>query len=147
MAASPFSTYQEYYEATGPIYTLADRPALIGILTVLSAGIFLYFIYATYTMKKGDSGASMKGLIGLLLATSVMPIADAIYSNYVQRSDHRPSVSINRDGGEYVSQERRTRTVSPLAMLGMVGLGSLPRRVSDRPRSVKRRRGISHRRR
>ena len=126
MGASPFSTYEEFYESTGPIYTFADRPAIIGILTVLSALIFVYFIYATNTMKKGgDAGASMKGLMGLLLASSVLPIADAVYNQYIQRSDHRPTVSMVRDKEEAIAPESGPMAnVQPLALLGMLGTGA-----------------------
>ncbi|MGB3494155.1 MAG: hypothetical protein WBA57_15605 [Elainellaceae cyanobacterium] len=123
MSASPFSTYDEFYSATGPIYTLADRPALIGILTVLSAGIFIYFIYATYTMNKGgDEGASMKGMLGVLLAASVLPLADAVYSQYIQRSDHRPTAAVPQESEP--NEESPSTGLEPLALLGTMSLGS-----------------------
>lgn len=123
MSASPFANYEEFYSATGPIYTLSDRPALIGILTVLSAGIFIYFIYATYNMKKGgDSGASMKGMMGFLLAASILPLADAAYSQYIQRSDHRPTASLSQETEP--SQEAPSHGWEPLALLGSLGIGT-----------------------
>lgn len=123
MRASPFTNYEEFYSATGPIYTFADRPAIIGILTVLSALIFLYFIYATYAMRKGgDSGASMKGLLGFLLAASVLPLADAAYSQYIQRSDHRPTATQPQE--TEAADRTGVRPVEPLALLGTLGIGT-----------------------
>ncbi len=124
MSASPFSSYEEYYSATGPIYTLADRPALIGILTVLGAGIFIYFIYSTYTMKKGgDGGDSMKGMLGFLLAASVLPLADAVYSQYIQRSDHRPTAAVSQEA-DIDEQETPARGWEPLALIGSLSIGT-----------------------
>lgn len=132
MGSSPFANYEEYYNATGAIYTFADRPALIGILTVLSALIFIYFIYATYTMKQGDSGASMKGLIGLLLAASILPITDAVYNQYIQRSHHRPVASD-------AQSEPLSRRIQPMALLGLLGVGTTLSRDSRHLRRRSRR--------
>ncbi len=133
--ASPFSNYQDFYEATGPIYTFADRPALIGILLVVSALIFLYFIYSTYTMKKGSSSAKSPMILGLLLATSVASAADAIYSNHF-RPDHHQTVRVTQPVGRSAPARHQGR-FQPLMLLGMMGMGAgaVRRRVTQGGRS------------
>jgi hypothetical protein len=117
--SSPFSNYQDFYEATGPIYTFADRPAIIGILFVVSAFIFLYFIYATYTTKKGSSDAKSPVILGLLLATSLASAADALYNNSV-RNTYRQTARVTQPT-EHAHHKGQTQ---PLALLGMVGVGA-----------------------
>lgn len=117
--ASPFETYQEYYEATGPIYTFSDRPAIIALLLVACAGIFVYFIYASFTVR----GSSPKNpvVLSILLATSAVSAAEAVYQHVVGKQATQASIS----------QPAAPRRAAPLALLGMVGLGAgLPKRRS-----------------
>ncbi|MGJ3245451.1 MAG: hypothetical protein ACFE0I_05175 [Elainellaceae cyanobacterium] len=133
--SSPFSTYDEFYEATGPIYTFADRPAIMGILCVVSALIFLYFIYATYTIKKGHSDAKNPVILGLLIATSVASAADAVYSNYLQRNDHRQANRVTQNV-DYQARQHRSNNFQLPALLGVMGIGAT---ASRRRRSSVRR--------
>lgn len=147
--SSPFSTYDEFYEATGPIYTFADRPVILGILCVVSALIFLYFIYATYTIKKGHSDAKSPVILGLLIATSIASAADAVYSNYIQRNQDRQADRVTQNA-DYVARQHRSSNFQLPALLGIMGVGataSRRRRSSvrrhaklSRQASVKRRR-------
>lgn len=117
--ASPFNTYQEYYEATGPIYTFSDRPAIIALLLVACAGIFLYFIYASFTVR--GSAPKNPVVLSILLAASAVSAAEAIYQQVVGKPSTQASIS----------QPAAPRKAAPLALLGMVGLGAaLPKRRS-----------------
>jgi hypothetical protein len=120
--SSPFSTYEEFYEATGPIYTFADRPAIIGILFVVSVLIFLYFIYATFTTKKGHSDAKSPVILGLLAATSVASAADALYMTYFQRNE-APQASRITQAIDRSAQSNRQGPIQSLIGLGMVVIG------------------------
>ncbi|MGJ3252015.1 MAG: hypothetical protein ACFE0J_12910 [Elainellaceae cyanobacterium] len=133
--SSPFSTYDEFYEATGPIYTFADRPVIMGILCVVSALIFIYFIYATYTIKKGHSDAKSPVILGLLIATSIASAADAVYSNYIQRNQDRHADRVTQNA-DYVARQHRSSNFQLPALLGIMGVGAT---ASRRRRSSVRR--------
>ncbi|MCY7285644.1 MAG: hypothetical protein LH679_19880 [Cyanobacteria bacterium CAN_BIN43] len=44
--SSPFSSFKEFSDAKGPIYTFANNPTMIGFLLVVSLAITVYFFYA-----------------------------------------------------------------------------------------------------
>jgi hypothetical protein len=115
---SPFATYEEFYEAEGPIYTFANSPAIIGLLVIASALVFVYFIYSTYTIKKGQSEAKSPIILSVLIATSLVSMADALYTNHVKHN--RPTAS--------VTPTEQRNSFQPLAMLGLVGGGVASRR-------------------
>lgn len=121
---SPFTNYQEFYEAEGPIYTFANSPAIIGLLVVASALVFIYFIYSTYTIKKGHSEAKSPIILSVLIATSVISMADALYTHHVRQN--RPTASVTQ------THTQRASRFQPLALLGLVGGGAAMRRRSLR---------------
>lgn len=138
MAASPFSDYKSFSEATGPIYTFADRPAIIALLLVASVAIFLYFIYAAYTMNRGRPEGSNPVILGILLATTAISAAQTIYQH---RSGQEPSQT-----AAVTRPLSAQRSVAPLALLGIVGLGTSAQ--SRRGKSNGRRfKGLSRRQR
>lgn len=128
--SSPFSTYDEFYNAEGAIYTFADKPVLVGILTVVSALIFIYFLYTTFTIKKGHSDAKSPIILGLLIATSLVSVADTLYGNVTGRSDRPQQES---------RQSSRSNPVQPWALLGLTGTGSI---FSSRRNAKARRRKV-----
>lgn len=130
MAASPFSDYQSFYEASGPIYTFADRPAIIALLLVAGVAIFLYFIYSTFTMNKGSSEGSNPVILGILLATTAFSAAEAIYQNLSGKEANQQAAVTHNAGPQ--------RSAGPLALLGMVGLGAAGSRRRDGYRRLKR---------
>jgi hypothetical protein len=132
---SPFSTYQEYYEAEGPIYTFANNPTLLGVVLVVAALVFIYFLYSTYTIKKGHSSAPNPIVLSLLILTSAATLlADTVYSQY-QKHD-RPLSS------EVQTPTSKPSQLQPLALLGMIGSGAA---LSRRKRRGKRDRYQSRR--
>lgn len=136
---SPFANYQEFYEAEGPIYTFANSPAIIGLLVIASALVFIYFIYSTYTIKKGHSEAKSPVILSVLIATSLISMADALYTNQVRQN--RPTANATQTDK---ASHRANRSFQPLAMLGLVGGGAIARRRSlrhqPRYRAIRKRR-------
>lgn len=128
--SSPFRTPQEFADAEAGIYTFANQPTIVALLIVVSALMFLYFIYASFTIKKGASTTKSPIVLSILLATSTLAMADALYTNYVKG---RPSESNSRQ--EVVSQNRTQRGLQPLALFGLVGVG----KAASRQRSALKR--------
>ncbi|MBE9181662.1 hypothetical protein IQ268_24155 [Oculatella sp. LEGE 06141] len=125
---SPFSSYQDYYEAEGPIYTFANNPAIIGILVFVSALMFIYFIYFTFTLNKGHSSAKNPIVLSLLILTSAASfVADSVYSHYQNRNESSP-VSMTTE----VPKSAPTHRFQPLALLGMMGGGAVASRRTRR---------------
>jgi hypothetical protein len=119
---SPFSTFEEFSQAEGPIYTFANNPAVISVLLLICLAISVYFFYASFGLKQEQSGSqTVKTLGALLLAGGVSLLSglsqpqkqpDAMRTRYETRSSDRPSWQ-------------------PFAALGLMGMGgtSLGRRT------------------
>jgi apolipoprotein N-acyltransferase len=124
---SPFETFEEFSTAEGPIYTFANNPAVIGILLVICLLISLYFVYASFVIKKGGSTGQNPMFLGIVIATGALSLADQVYANYV-REGNRPTVSITQSETPHAS-----RNFQPLALLGLVGGKAARRRKNRRP--------------
>lgn len=127
--ASPFESYQEFYEAEGAIYTFADRPAILILLLIASALIFLYFMYASFTIRKGESSAKNPIVLSILLAATAFSAAEAVYQNL--------SGKVERTQAQ-VSEPAPGRKAAPFALLGMMGLGAGAQRSGRRRRLSRR---------
>ena len=132
-AASPFKTWEEF-EGTidgptgGAIYTFADHPALIGIMVVVAALVFLYFLYAAFHISSGESSAKSPPMLGLLLVAGA---ASAMASLYEGITEKAPVQQASRSGE--VSQPVKQSLKLPFAMIGMTGLtGIVKRKKSSR---------------
>ena len=124
---SPFQSYQEFNEATGPIYTFSDRPAIIAMLLLASVLIFLYFIYSTYTMGKGTTDGPKNPLaLSILLAASAVSAAEVVYQ-HVSNQAQRPQAAVTRSGDP-------ARRSLPMAMLGLTGVAGVGGQRSRRQR-------------
>ena len=131
-AASPFKTWEEFEGAVdgptgGAIYTFADRPALIGIMVVVAALVFVYFIYASFHISGGKSSAKSPPMLGMLLVAGAASAMTALYEGFTERE----SVQQASRSGE-VSQPVKQSRKLPLAMLGMTGLAGMSRKRSQR---------------
>ncbi|MBD2090152.1 hypothetical protein H6F67_09830 [Microcoleus sp. FACHB-1515] len=111
--SSPFSSFQEFSEADGPIYTFANNPTMIGFLLILCLAITVYFLYASYTMKQDKSGNSAAA-IGLLLVAGA-----ASLFNLFTPSPKQPQMSDR----PHPQRSTTAKALQPLALLGMVGIG------------------------
>jgi hypothetical protein len=113
--SSPFTSAKEYAEAKAPIHTFANQPIVIYVLLGVSVLIFVYFIYASFSMKQGVSGAKSPVLLSLMLATSAFSLA-SYFQESLQRGPNKSSPVISRSAGD-------SKTWQPLILLGLVGLG------------------------
>jgi hypothetical protein len=127
--SSPFSSFKEFSEAKGPIYTFANNPTMIGFLLVVCLAITVYFFYASYTMKV-ETHAKTPKAIGLLLMAGA---ASILGMEFAPQSPKQPETSRH-------AQAQRAHNWQPLALLGLVGTGGTqlgrkrrsPRRKSRR---------------
>jgi drug/metabolite transporter (DMT)-like permease len=111
---SPFSSFKEFSEAKGPIYTFANNPTMIGFLLVVCLAITVYFFYASYTMKHGTP-AKTPGAIGLLLVAGA---ASILGMEFAPQSHKQPETSRHPQAQRSVAHNWQ-----PLALLGLVSTG------------------------
>lgn len=118
---SPFSTFEEFSNADGPIYAFANSSGVITFLILLSAAISLYFLYVSFGMKNefarptDDTGA-----IALLIATGVSALLSLVpgyaSSQRLEANDSRPTV---------VKVQSRQAAGLPAALLGLASVAGL----------------------
>lgn len=125
---SPFSTLEEFNAAIdgpteGAIYTFAHTPAINNIALIVSAGLFIWFIVATYStnhhlpsIDKSISRLSSFIVIGLLSLVA---------------ADQLKPTGQQRQSAQAAPEAKVAQSVAPFALLGMVGIG-LPRRRRKR---------------
>lgn len=77
--SSPFKTFQEFSEAEGAIYSFANSPLMIAFFVIASSLVFIYFIYAAFAIKKGQSTAKSPFLLPLLIATGTLSLGSLLY--------------------------------------------------------------------
>jgi hypothetical protein len=137
--ASPFQSYEEFYEASGPIYTFADRPVIIALLLIASVLLFLYFIYAAYTMgSKGSTGEPKNPLaLSILLVASTFSAAEAVYQQ-VSNQGQRPQASVTRSVDAQANHQRRQPLAAMLGLTGVAGVGAKRSRRQRRQRLFRR---------
>ncbi len=126
MSTSPFSTFEEFSSAKGPIYTFANNPSIISILLILGALIAVYFVYASFFMKQESPPTPDIKAIGLLLVAGFASVMGTLLH---PQSEHREAAN------QRYSQESHARqNWQPLALLGMIGLGgaSLGQRLGQK---------------
>jgi hypothetical protein len=113
---SPFSTFEEFSSAEGPIYTFANNPTMIAILLIISALISIYFFYASFAIKQESSKSPDVAALGVLLVAGFASIMGTLLN---PQADRREAVNPRP------SHEMRTERSGwqPLALLGLVGLG------------------------
>ncbi|MGD1928961.1 MAG: hypothetical protein ACFB12_08620 [Leptolyngbyaceae cyanobacterium] len=135
-AASPFNGWAAFEGAIdgptgGAIYTFADRPILIGIMIVVAALIFLYFIYASFHISSGRSTPKSPPVLGLLLVAGAASAMTSLYEGVMEREAVRQTA---RPGQSQVAEPTARKV--PLAVFGMTGLVGLTGR--QRPRKRRR---------
>ena len=109
--ASPFQSAEEFANAEGAFYTFADRPALTGILLVVSLLIFLYFLYYTFGTSKGTTNAKNPAVLGLLIATGMATLLSASLEPERVEAANRLRVRLGRSTQQLV--------LAPLALIGV----------------------------
>lgn len=129
---SPFSTLEEFNAAIdgptgGAIYTFANAPAINAIALIVSVGIFLWFIVATYS--KHHEFPSVDKSINRLSSFIVFGLLSLVAADQIQQN-HQPRQSAQAAPKTRLVQS--SKRVAPLALLGMAGIG-LPRKRRKRP--------------
>jgi hypothetical protein len=133
--ASPFRTWEEFEGALdgpteGAIFTFADRPAITAVLIIVSALMFIYFLYASFHTKVNDEPAKSPTALGVLFLAGAVSLASAMYDAYANR---QPQEALRRRSGpEAIARHRPNNP----AFLGLVGLTALPKVFQ--PRSSRR---------
>ena len=109
--SSPFKTSQEFLEVKGPLYTFANSSVWLTLFLVFSVVIFLWFIYASYTIKNSsDSKNPDPAMMSILLITGFISLAQ---SAYIAGSTAIEAYLQNKSS---VSMQKKTR--SPLRKVG-----------------------------
>lgn len=118
--SSPFDNFKEFSKAEGAIYTFANNPTLIGILIAVSALVFLYFIYASFSIKKGQSTAKSPSVLGLLIAASALSLAESAYTSY---TEHHKPVSQKQGPAQVARSGQGSGQQGLMAAMGMTFAG------------------------
>lgn len=91
MSTSPFTTYKEFLEAKGPIYTFANNPTMIGFFLALTVLILLYFIYATFAPRSQSKNTQNPVALGMLLMVGLSSTLASNLYNFVQKDGQPPT--------------------------------------------------------
>lgn len=134
--SSPFSTLEEFNAAIdgptgGAIYTFANAPAINAIALIVSVGIFIWFMVATYA--KHHDLPSVDKSINRLSSFLVFGLLSLVAADQLQHNHQ------NRKSAQEAPKTRLVRSskrAAPLALLGMAGIG-LPRKLQRRKRSYR----------
>ncbi len=133
MTTSPFSTFEEFSSAKGPIYTFANNSSIINILLIIGALISIYFVYASYFMKQESMKAPGVKALGLLLLAGFASVMGTVLNPQWEQRDSTNSRQ---------AQETRSgrQNWQPLAFLGMMGLGgtAMGRKAGTKRRSPRK---------
>ncbi|GAB4137745.1 MAG: hypothetical protein Fur0046_12020 [Cyanobacteria bacterium J069] len=138
---SPFSTFDEFSSADGPIYAFANSPSVVTFLILLSAVISLYFIYASFGMKQDfEKPATGSAAIAVLIATGISTMLSLVPgyapARRTEAAHPRPSAA------KVQTAQRNPISGALLGLTGMVATGRgkrLGRRVRPAVRSARRR--------
>lgn len=115
--SSPFSNHQDFLDAKGPIYTFGNRPSTIAFFLIISAILFLWFIYAAYKIKNSKPPVKNPVVLSLLIATSVFSVANSLAVRTQMRQPPRTQ--------EEVSAGKSQPSWLPVSLFGMIASGNL----------------------
>ena len=59
MNTNPFTSWSDFEASKEAMYAFANHPAVIGIFTVISAVIFFYWLYTTFSVPEHHEHESM----------------------------------------------------------------------------------------
>jgi hypothetical protein len=133
--SSPFSNPKEFLAAEGPIYTFGNNPTIVTFFLIVSAVLFLWFIYASYTIKSGKPASKNPVVLSLLIAASTVSFASSVYNLTVDKI-HQPSRT--KETSSRVISSNKQQWQLPITLIGMIASGSLLQRRSLKNRQRKR---------
>lgn len=113
---SPFSTFEAFSEAEGPIYTFANNPTMIAVLLLLCVAITCYFIYSSFQIGHYNRSKSPAALSALILAGAV-----SLFGSMLPSQQQKPVEAHRPRPASEIKAERAT----PLALIGMTVTGAL----------------------
>ena len=130
---SPFSTLEEFNAAIdgptgGAIYTFAHTPAINAIALLVSVGLFIWFMVATYT--GGHHLPSVDKSLNRLSSFIIIGLLSLVAAEQFQQTHRHKPV---QEASAFAQTSRRA---APFALLGMAGIG-LPRRSQRRKRAYR----------
>ncbi|MBI4785234.1 MAG: hypothetical protein HY785_28600 [Oscillatoriophycideae cyanobacterium NC_groundwater_1537_Pr4_S-0.65um_50_18] len=134
--SSPFSTFEEFSNAEGPIYTFANNSVMISILLILSLIISVYFFYASFGMRQELTAHIDVKAISLLLIAGLTTLTGFLFNPQVSQKTEAVQARSSR------LEQNSPKSWTPLALLGFTGVGGAAlkrsKRSSRKYRSVKR---------
>ncbi|HEY9626250.1 MAG TPA: hypothetical protein V6C84_03025 [Coleofasciculaceae cyanobacterium] len=134
--SSPFSTFEEFSNAEGPIYTFANNSVMISILLILSLIISVYFFYASFGMRQELTTHVDVKAIGLLLIAGLTTLTGFLFNPQVPKRTEAAQARSSH------LEQNSPKSWAPLALLGLTGVGRAAlkrsKRSSRKHRSVKR---------
>lgn len=137
--SSPFSTIEEFEGAIdgptgGAIYTFAHVPAVNAIALVIAAGLFIWFLIATFSTRYEETAAerSFQNLTMLILAGFLS------LAGVEQPQSPSPTQAASPEAQSIATA--RPVAPMPLGLLGMVGLGGAGLRQTARRQRRRQRR-------
>ncbi|PIG93124.1 hypothetical protein [Gloeocapsopsis sp. IPPAS B-1203] len=133
--SSPFSNPKEFLEVEGPIYTFGNNSTIITFLLIVSAVLFLWFIYASYTIKSGKPAPKNPVVLSLLIAASTVSFASSVYNSTVEKI-YQPSRT--KETPSRVSSSNKQQWQLPMTLISMVASGGLLQRRSLKNHRKKR---------
>ncbi len=117
--SSPFSTFKEFSEAKGPIYTFANNPTAIGILLAICFAISVYFFYASFAMKQEDFKSKNPIVPSILILASAVSFASSLFNIHPSKQS---TVAYRRSSQSEIAAP--WKKLQPLTLLGVMGIGS-----------------------
>ncbi|MBX2865643.1 MAG: hypothetical protein KTR27_18985 [Leptolyngbyaceae cyanobacterium MAG.088] len=120
---SPFSTLEEFNAAIdgptgGAIYTFAHTPAINAIALLVSVGIFIWFIVATYSTH--HELPSVDKSLNRLSSFIVIGLLSLVAADQLQHKNQHRQAAQDSSKTSFTQSSRRA---APLALLGMTGIG------------------------
>ncbi|TVQ16602.1 MAG: hypothetical protein EA367_19925 [Leptolyngbya sp. DLM2.Bin15] len=130
--ASPFQTWAEFEGAMdgptgGAIYTFADRPGINAIMLIVSALMFIYFLYASFHTKINDEPAKSPTALGVLFLAGAVSLASAAYDAYANR---QPQEAFQRRSTPEAIARQRSGSPVLFGLMGMTA--GLPKAFQTR---------------
>lgn len=126
--SSPFTTIEEFNgvldgPTEGAIYTFANTPIINVLALLVSVGLFIWFIVATFTTHA--EMPTVNKSIDRLSSFIIIGLLSLVAADFRQPSngDHTTAEAENRTAPALTSSPNSARRSVPLGLLGMASIG------------------------